>query len=176
MSDSQPFDTIHESRPEIGDAANVDAWIRAHVGRQIVAGCSHDIPETFVARLRRYTELRVAPLPSALVDEARIEAGVASFMRLDPHILLFWVDATTTEPVTEWASRLYRVCERVGALDLCLVALVGPAMTRAVARRLSFEEGFAEEVDEAALIGEIVAQAATREDARRRGSSPPCYL
>ncbi|MGH2487759.1 MAG: hypothetical protein ACRDHE_17295 [Ktedonobacterales bacterium] len=159
------------------DAASVDKWIRLHVGRQVIVGCAEDVWTHIRETLTRYREVRVESAPAATAREDAITSGVAALMRLDPHALLFRLDATVgPETLATSARALYQMCEVTAALDLCFVALVGAGMTRALARSLAFEDGFALEGDEARLIHALTAQAAQREEARRRGSSPPCYL
>lgn len=159
------------------DAANIDAWIRLHIGRQVIVGCAVDAPAHIRDLLARYREVRVEATPAAAAREADVTTGVAAVLRLDPHALLFRLDASS-DPGTLAASAraLYQACEVTGALDRCFVALLGVGMTRALARSLAFEDGFALEGDEPRLIRALSTQAAVREEARRRGSSPPCYL
>lgn len=159
------------------DAARVDDWIRLHIGRQVVIGCAEDAPGQLRDLLARYREVRVASAPASTANAVDVTSGLAALLRLDPHALLFRLDATfSSDALAAQAGALYRMCEVTGALDLCFVALVGARMTRSLARSLAFEDGFALEGDEARLIHVICEQAALREEARRRGSSPPCYL
>jgi hypothetical protein len=66
--------------------------------------------------------------------------------------------------------------DALGLRDRAVLALAGPRGSRALARRLGYDEGF----DAAAAAHEIAAalarEAAAREALRRGGSSPPCYL
>lgn len=172
MPDSQPPDAAGRGSPL--DAAHVDEWIRVHIGRQILVGYTTDLPQSLLELITRYQEIRLAQLPPVTAREPELESALASLLALDPHALLFWLDPAAGD--RELASRLYRICERTGALDACFVALVGPAMSRAVARALAFEDGFPWPGDASALIESLLAQAEAREEARRRGSSPPCYL
>lgn len=174
MSDSgQPPDTTGDAPAP--DISRADEWIREHVGRQILIGCASDLPDQVSALLTRYQEIRLAPLPPTSARNPELETVLNALMPMDPHALLFWLDSSSAD-ITEAAARLYRACERSGALDACFVALVGPGLSRAVARSLTFEDGFAWPSDAGSLIETLLAQAEAREEARRRGSSPPCYL
>ena len=177
MSPSPPDERDLADDGEPVDAASVDEWIRLRIGRQVVVGCAEDAPAHIRELLARYREVRVASAPAATASEADVTSRLASLLRLDPHALLFRLDATASpEALTASARALYRTCEITGALDLCFVALIGARMTRALARSLAFEDGFALEGDDARLIHVVTTRAAEREEARRRGSSPPCYL
>jgi hypothetical protein len=158
------------------DAANIDDWIRLHIGRQVIVGCAEDAPAQIRELLAQYREVRVETTPAA-ARGADVTTGIAAVLRLDPHALLFRLDASSDPAALAASARaLYQACEVTGALDLCFVALLGVGMTRALARSLAFEDGFALDGDEARLIRALTTQAAVREEARRRGSSPPCYL
>lgn len=172
MSDSsQPLDTTGGAPSP--DITRGDEWIRDHVGRRILIGCAGDLPDQVSALLTRYQEMRLAPLPPA--RDSELEIALHALLPMDPHALLFWLDSSSGD-ISEAAGRLYHVCERTGALDVCFVALVGPRVSRADARSLTFEDGFAWPGDASRLIETLLTQAEAREEARCRGSSPPCYL
>lgn len=162
------------SPPMSNEPAQVDVWVRHHLGRQILIGCATDLPESARALLARNRELRTAPLPPTSASEIELESALVALLPTEPHALLFWLDDGGGQK--ERAARIYRACDRAGALDQCYVALLGPSMSRVIARSLTFEDGFAWPADAPRLLGSLLAQAETREEARRRGSSPPCYL
>jgi hypothetical protein len=144
------------------DTEHAEEWIRAHVGRQIVIGCALDLPEALMALLYQFHELRLILTPSATATDTELESAVLALLRQDPHALLFWVD--DSDVLAEIAARLYRVCERTGALDDCFVALVGPVISRRAARSLAFEDGFAwagDIGDETTLMSGIFEEART---------------
>jgi hypothetical protein len=60
--------------------------------------------------------------------------------------------------------------------DEAVVALVGPGASRTLARQLGCDEGFAAEEATGHIVGQLVREALAREELRRTGSSPPCYL
>lgn len=176
MTEDQLPDPQDVLQCSLDDPEACDEWIRARIGRRALIACAPDIPSTLTDRLGRCQELRVAPLPSAAPSDTAREAALTDVLRSDPHVLLLWVDEPSSGERDALARRLNLVCERAGALDLCFVALLGPGMTRALARSYLFEDGFDPTVDESALLRAILLQAAAREQARRNGSSMPCYL
>lgn len=173
-SDPHSPDSNESGLPSNLDSARIDDWVRERVGRQILIGCARDLPEKALALLSRYHEIRTVSVPAATTSARELESALAALLSMDPHALLFWLDAGSDSRVL--ADRLYQICDRAGALDSCFVALVGPTMNRATARALTFEDGFAWPGAESRLMDSILAQAEAREDARRQGASPPCYL
>jgi hypothetical protein len=64
----------------------------------------------------------------------------------------------------------------MGLTDRSVVALIGPLVTRDLAHQLRFEEGYPAATPTAQLLWSLAREAIGRDELRRRGSSPPCYL
>lgn len=75
-----------------------------------------------------------------------------------------------------WPRLALRVADRLGLCDRAFVALIGPGVSPQSARRLGFEDGYALDVPAATLVRALAHEAAARDELRRHGSSPPCYL
>lgn len=166
--------------------ADVDAWLRRHLGRQLIvalvslreqmANDAHRLAEA----LAEYGEIRVL--------EGVIASGSAAFLQtlvaVEPEIVLVWVpmpdgEDASAPPAAGFASALRRVLDDLEARGVCdraFVAVIGPGVTRQRARRLGFEDGFPARTDPAELAAALAHEGVAVDERRRRGSSPPCYL
>ena len=90
-------------------------------------------------------------------------------------ILDVWLEADDERELAAAYALLERA-EALGLRDRSLVALIGPQVTRDLAHRLLFEEGYPATMPTAQLLWSLAQEAIARDELRRRGSSPPCYL
>ncbi|HEU4781998.1 MAG TPA: hypothetical protein VFS83_01530, partial [Ktedonobacterales bacterium] len=74
------------------------------------------------------------------------------------------------------ATALIERAEALGLRDRSLLALIGSHVTRDQAHQLLFEEGYPASTLTAQLLWSLAREAIARDELRRRGSSPPCYL
>lgn len=178
------------------EPAALDAWLRQHLGRRMtVVGLSlpatrpaagwatvvlDDAPSLLVAALAEYGELWVlwaaagATPRDALTDAATHDADV----------MLVWLprpaDGPTGGTLDSWAAEMVQTLvaemDASGQRDRCVVALVGPGASRALARQLGCDDGFGPELGPADIVTTLAQEAATQEEFRLRGQSPPCYL
>jgi hypothetical protein len=120
-------------------------------------------------RLASIEEILVMPpAPSA-------DAGLDEAARQDAEIVLVWLAANEASEVAMARALLERV-DTMGLRDRSFVALIGPAVTRELAHHLRFEEGYPTTTPTAQLLWSLAREAIARDELRRRGSSPPCYL
>jgi hypothetical protein len=176
--------------PEAEDAAAVNAWLRAELGRRLTVGvleahgdeddaCAH-----LCERLALYPEVRVLRRASP-VGAARdtLLAQLGELVREDADALLVWVPAAAlalrdgaSVPERLWAGDVLACADELDLRDRCFTALIGEDMTRQDARKAGYEDGFPADISLAALVRALGREALQREFYRRRGSSPPCYL
>ena len=124
---------------------------------------------TLVERLTGIEEIRVLPpAPSA-------EEGLRQAAQTDAEIVLVWLAADDERELAA-ASTLLARAEALGLRDRSFLALIGPHVTRDQAHRLLFEEGYPAATPTAQLLWSLAREAIARDELRRRGSSPPCYL
>jgi hypothetical protein len=143
--------------------------------------CDH-FAESFAA----YPEIRVvhrrlAPDPG----NTEIESIFTRAIDEDFDIVLVWAatvrdgDATLREdtaPYWHWPKHALAAAESVNLFDRCLVALVGDDIRQREARRLGYEDGFTASMPADGLVVRLAREAMAHREARRRGSSPPCFL
>lgn len=150
----------------------IDALLRAQLGRRMtiamlaLSEAHRGELETLARRLASLDEARVLPL--AFTDEGLQEAA-----RLDAEIVLIWLVMDKDEPT---AAAILDRAEALGLRERSFVALIGPGMTRARARQMRFEDGFPATTPTDQLLWSLAREAIARDELRRRGSSPPCYL
>jgi hypothetical protein len=123
-------------------------------------------------RLASIEEIRVLP-PSA--STALVEEDLPAAARQDAEIILVWL-AADEERELEAASALIERADALGLRDRSVVALIGPDVTRDLAHQLLFEEGYSTTTLTADLLSSLAHEAIARDELRRRGSSPPCFL
>jgi hypothetical protein len=158
-------------------AAELDAWLRAHLTRQAIAILLAPIADLSAAQrwaagFAAYRELRllvrgVSATPQALADT------LASAAPLDPDAALIWLASGETR---DWARGALRAIEAPGLRDRWLCLLAGPGATRELAHKLGYEDGLAPLVPNGEVAALLARAAVASESYRRRGSSPPCYL
>lgn len=153
----------------------IDGLLRWQLGRRMTV-CLLALADThaeenaaLTERLTSIAEIRVLPLAPS------VEEGLRQAAQADAEIVLVWL-ATDTEREVAAATALLERAEALGLRDRSLVALIGPDVTRDLSHRLLFEEGYPASTPTARLLWSLAREAIARDELRRRGSSPPCYL
>lgn len=185
--------------------AELDAWLREHLERRLVAagltltlagdGTTGEPPAPWLAGLAAYGEVRARWIPAGIA----LADGLRRAAEQDPDVLLCWMEAADTTEVTEvteagdtatatatgedveehahaMLARLVAHADDLGLRERCVIAVVGPAVTQARARRAGCDAGFAPVTPLAQVMAALARDVAGREAFRRGGSSPPCYL
>ena len=149
-------------------------------------GEGRTLGDDFARRLGAYPEIRVLHL--RLVPDpasAEIESIFTRAIHEDADITLVWVgnardgDAEPQEdtaPYWRWPKQVLAAAESVNLFEGCLVALVGEDIQQREARHLGFEDGFTASMPPDRLVVRLAREAVAHREARRRGSSPPCFL
>jgi hypothetical protein len=180
--------------------ADLDALLREQLGRRLVVagltlvppapGSVHltgEPPAELLAGLSTYAELWVrwthadTPIGAALRQAAQHDADV----------VLGWLAAPIPSGVPTVAAgsafvppnwplpviaALIGEADDLNLRDRCVFALAGPDATQALARQAGCDEGFALAVPLARIVGTLAREVLARDEFRRGGSSPPCYL
>lgn len=153
----------------------IDGLLRWQLGRRMTI-CLFAQMEThpdeiaaLAKRLMGIEEVRVLP-PATLADE-----GLRQSAQADAEVVLVWLAADDERELAA-ASALLERAEALGLRDRSFLALIGPHVTRDLAHRLLFEEGYPATTPTAQLLWSLAREAIARDELRRRGSSPPCYL
>jgi hypothetical protein len=120
-------------------------------------------------RLASIEEIQVIP-PARSAD-----AGLQEAAQRDAEIVLTWLESDDADEMAA-ARALLESVDAMGLRDRSFVALIGPSVTRDLAHRLRFEEGYPAATPTAHLLWSLAREAIARDELRRRGSSPPCYL
>jgi hypothetical protein len=165
----------------------LDSWLRAHLGRRLVViGLSLPValaqqadaltlgapPREYLRELETYEEVWVRWLaPGSTVDQALTHAA----MHEGDVVVLWLADMPEDERPAPLVAFLEHV-EAAGAREEAVIALVGPGASRALARRLGFDEGFAPGEAPGHVLSRLAGEALAREELRRGGGSPPRYL
>jgi hypothetical protein len=164
-----------ETTDNTAPLAAVDALLRRKLGRRMTA-CLLALAEghvnemaTLSRRLDSLEEVRLLA-PGGSAEEGLLEAA-----RQDAEIVLVWLAAEDERELAA-AAALPERADTLGLGDRSVVALIGPEVTRALAHRLGFEEGYPAATPAAALAQSLAREAIARDELRRQGSSPPCYL
>lgn len=171
--------------PEPGDSAALDEWLRRQLGRRVNLVLIADGDEAsgrvgqLEAELAPYAEIRVIAIP---VSDADLAGNVATqalqrAANEDADVILIWTERPLDREET--AHRLCMWLEEAELLGLCdrgFLALIGPGVTRKDARGLGYEDGLPSATPPARLATLVADEALARDELRRRGSSPPCYL
>lgn len=153
----------------------IDGLLRWQLGRRMTV-CLLALADTHADELaalaKRLTSIEeIVVTPSAISpDEGLIQAA-----RQDAEIVLVWLAADDEREVAAARALLERV-DAMGLTDRSVVALIGPLVTRDLAHQLRFEEGYPAARPTAQLLWSLAREAIGRDELRRRGSSPPCYL
>lgn len=158
------------------ERAAIDGLLRWQLGRRMticLLSLTDAPPDDSMAalanRLASSDEVHVLPRAEAT------DTGLAEAVRHDAEIVLVWL-AKNDERELASASALLERIDAMGLRDRSVVALTGPAVTRDLAHRLRFEEGYPSDTPTAQLLWSLAREAIARDELRRRGSSPPCYL
>jgi hypothetical protein len=174
--------TASAAVPEEFDAFN--AWLREHLGRRLTIVALAQEPyreglEALLAELGVYSEVRMVRATVSSGNDSRLQ----EVARLDPEVVLVWAPAARDAQGAgeksaglRWVRDIQSAFEDVGLLDRSFVALAGEGVTRAGARALGFEDGIAAQTPAAQVMRLLGREAVARDELRRRGSSPPCYL
>ena len=174
------------------EPAALDSWLREQLGRRMVmvgvslappapSGAPPRLaapPAKLLAGLSAYAEVWVrwsdmgTTLSAALRDAAQYDADVVLAWLGSPHV---------TEPAPDdWPCRavaaLIGEADDLNLRDRCVFALAGPAASRTLARQMGCDEGFAPDTPLAQIAGILARESVARDEFRRTGSSPPCYL
>lgn len=153
----------------------IDGLLRWQLGRRMTV-CLLTLTDThsdeiaaLTERLTSIEEIHVLP-PAQSTEE-----GLRQAAQTDAEIALVWLAADDERELAA-ATALLERAEALGLRDHGLVALIGPDVTRDLAHRLLFEEGYPASTPTAQLLWSLAREAIARDELRRRGSSPPCYL
>jgi methylmalonyl-CoA mutase cobalamin-binding subunit len=167
--------TAPEEPLATSERAAIDDLLRRQLGRRMtvcllaLADTHADDSAALAGRLASIEEIAI--LPAA----ASVEEGLAQAAQRDAEIVLIWLAADDARELAAVSALLERI-ETMGLSDRSFVALIGPAVTRDLAHRLRFEEGYPAATPSAQLLRSLAREAIGRDELRRRGSSPPCYL
>ena len=158
--------------------AALDDWLRSRLDHPMTivllptakSGASASA-RVLASAVAGYAEMRlhVEPCPAPPI-EAAIERALLAVERLYPDVLL--VERSDADGA--FPRMVLRVADRLGLLDRAFVALIGADVTREGARRRGFEDGYM--LDDPDLPRILAREAVARDELRRHGSSPPCYL
>ena len=158
----------------VSERGAIDGLLRWQLGRRMTVGLlalagSHGDESAALAR-------RLASIEEIAVHSsaASAEEGLNQAARTDAEVALVWLGDDAGE--REAASALLERAEAMNLADRTFLALIGPAVTRELAHQLRFEEGYPAETPTAQLLWSLAREAIARDELRRRGSSPPCYL
>jgi hypothetical protein len=159
----------------------LDGWLRERLQRRltlvvVTPSHPHAGADTLCTGMEAYAELRVAHHMVASPDGS----ALADVARLDPDVLLLWTALTDAGAQAgggrRWALDALNVLEGLGLLDRAFVVLIGEGVTRPAARALGYEDGIPADTPLAEVARLVAREAVARDELRRRGSSPPCYL
>ncbi|HEX8032921.1 MAG TPA: hypothetical protein VF510_03700 [Ktedonobacterales bacterium] len=187
-TDTPPTDVIDEELDDV----EINTQLRLELGRRMTiavldspAGGGAALDE-LLAGLAAYPEVRVLIVrPEHEQDAHALEVTLAEVEREGADSLLVWTDGEATaadkgdhacSPAERWVRLVESVAERLLLFDRCFIALIGDGVSRAGARKLGYEDGFASEAPVTELVRTLVRETLAHEACGRRGSSPPCYL
>lgn len=176
QSAHQPQDASCETLP--ADPSALLTVARERLGRRMLLAVL--APRDATASALRGLADALAALPGVRViyeQPSQLEDVLTRLHSLGPDVVLVGGGDEEAAPGTDsWHARVFAVAERVGLCDRSFVALVGAWVTRQSARRAGFEDGFPLATPLEALVPALVREALARDELRRQGSSPPCYL
>jgi hypothetical protein len=172
---------------ELDDSVALDRWLRVRLGRRLtlalLAADGDARPRILglAAALEPYSEMRV--IADLLHDDGaeHEDAAISTLRRAaseDADVVLIWTDAALdAKSGTTRLRSLLEAAEQSGLCDRSFVALIGPRVTRSGARSLGYEDGIPPGTWPLPRLAALIArEAVARDELRRRGSSPPCYL
>jgi len=166
-------------------SANLDDWLRRQLGRRVnlvviaaEAAALRQVDE-LISELASYSELRVIHPRTQVADQ---EGNVAQetlqrAAQEDADAILIWTERPLD--AEDAASRLQHwlaEAEGLGLCDRAFIALIGSHVTRKSARGLGYEDGIPSATTSLQCATLVANEAIARDELRRRGSSPPCYL
>ncbi len=172
----------------------LDHWLRAELGRRLaitgitlaapgeaphpagVIAVAGGAPAALSAALAAYGELWLRWLPEgARLDEAAIRSAAG-----DADVLLIWLEAGAVPDAVAAPERtlaaLHDALANFSLRDGCVLALGGAGVSRGLARRLGYDDGFAPQTPAATIATTLAREALALAAVRGGGSSPPCYL
>lgn len=187
-TDTPPTDAMDEEMDDV----EINTQLRLELGRRMTialldspAGGGAALDE-LLAALAAYPEVRVLIVrPEHEQDAQALEVTLAEVQREGADSLLVWTDGEATaadkgdhacSPAERWVRLVESVAERLLLFDRCFIALIGEGVSRAGARKLGYEDGFASEAPVGGLVRTLARETLAREVCSRRGSSPPCFL
>lgn len=193
MPDISPSPDASDASTPPQDAAELDEWLRSHLDHRLTvvllvppASAAGPAESILTAAMASHAEMRLrverippsapdsAPVPP---DAAAIEHALLKIDALYPDVLLVERAADPAAGVDDaWPRAVFRIADRLGLCDRAFMTLVGPGVTREYARRLGFEDGYPLETPAPELARKLAREAVARDELRRHGSSPPCYL
>ncbi len=192
MREDDLLDVGELSDEDTGEFAAVNAALRTALSRQLAVAVlfppgGDPACDDLCARLAAYPEVRVlVEHPGLRPDYLSLKALLQAVAQSDADALLVWTtgealaarpsDGTPAQVGTGWPRLVLGAAEDVNLLDYCFTAPIGPGITREVARRAGYEDGFPAETKISRLVRALAREAQAREQRRRTGSSPPCYL
>lgn len=160
---------------DAGERAAIDDLLRRELGRRMTAALlalSHAHADAIATLAGRLASIEEVVVLSAAVPA---EDALTQAAQRDAEIVLVWLDAADDREVAAASTLLERI-ETMGLRDRSFVALIGPQVTRELAHRLRYEEGYLAATPTGPLLRSLAREAIGRDELRRRGSSPPCYL
>lgn len=160
------------------DVAALNAWIDAQLGRTLTLVAltrpdSAAILDGWREQLPDFPHVQL--LMDVVGSDASIPDALDRAAQTGPDALLI-CDSGDSEDARRWRTSVLDVAEGRNLFERMLIAMCGAGMTRAIARKLSFEDGYATDQPFAQALAIIARETLTRETFRRYGSSPPCYL
>ncbi len=161
------------------DVAALNAWIDAQLGRTLTLVALTRVGAASILdgwREQMSAFPRVRLLVEAVAPDASIPDALARAAQHGPDALLICDAGDDEDDARRWRTAVLDIAEGRNLFERMLIGLCGAGMTRAVARKLSFEDGYATDQPFAQALAIIARETLTRETFRRYGSSPPCYL
>ncbi|HEU5349557.1 MAG TPA: hypothetical protein VFU63_13180 [Ktedonobacterales bacterium] len=166
--------TAPEEPLATSERAAIDDLLRKQLGRRMTV-CLLALADTHADDIAALAGRLASIEEIAILPAASVEAGLAQAAQRDAEIVLIWLAADDARELAA-ASALLERTETMGLSDRSFVALIGSAVTRDQAHQLRFEEGYPAATPSAQLLRSLAREAIGRDELRRRGSSPPCYL
>ena len=150
------------------------------------AGESRTTCDDFAEMLRAYPEIRVLhlrlePTPKAprlnLLSPGRyMRMSISRWCGREPQESVEAALREDAAPYWRWAKQALAAAESINLFEKCRVALAGEEIQQREARHLGYEDGFMAGAPPDSLVLRLAREAAAHREARRRGSSPPCFL
>ncbi len=170
IADTSPLTALTASERDA-----INGLLRWQLGRRMTV-CLLALTGTHIDELAALAErLEGIEEIKALRPGGAAEAGLLEATRHDAEIVLVWLAAEDEDELAA-ARALLEHADALNLADRSVLALIGPAVTRDLAHRLRFEEGYPSATPTAQLLWSLAREAIARDELRRRGSSPPCYL